>query len=143
MWMWCVDGCYWMGFFMIKFELCVKGVDCRGVVVVEDVFFGDVYDVFDDGVEVDVKIGELCVYCDDDEMMDVECVVLVKVCVMMMGVVLVYRVFVDVVKIDVFDVCELMVMVVMEFYVYDEDLMINAARALEWFDNAFETRTSG
>ena len=47
-----------------------------------------------------------------------------------------HRVFVDVVKTDASDACEPTATVVVEFHAHDEDSTTNAARALEWFDNA-------
>jgi len=128
---------------MTKFESCAKGADRRGAVVAEDVLLGDAYDVPDDGVEVDAKTGELRAHRDDDETTDAERVALAKARATTTGAASAHRVFVDVVKTDASDACEPTATVVMEFHAHDEDSTTNAARALEWFDNAFETRTSG
>ena len=109
----------------------------------EDVLLGDAYDVPDDGVEVDAKTGELRAHRDDDETTDAERVALAKARATTTGAASAHRVFVDVVKTDASDACEPTATVVVEFHAHDEDSTTNAARALEWFDNACETRTSG
>ncbi len=128
---------------MTKFESCAKGADRRGAVVADDVLLGDAYDVPDDGVEVDAKTGELRAHRDDAETTDAERVAMAKARATTTGAASARRVFVDVVKTDASDACEPTATVVVEFHAHDEDSTTNAARALEWFDNACETRTSG